>query len=144
MLVSDALLFALTCFSIIYCILNASSVNGDQTSSHIMSIVYLIFHMVIEGVIFYYSFKAMAKESTLIKPIMLNNDGTPNKKCCRNALIIFGISFCIFAYMCVIVFPVDIFLSFFALGLKFALLNFFALIAMLAIFFFLFTKVKEE
>lgn len=144
MLICDGLLFALTCFSVIFCILNSSFVNDTQSSSHIMSIVYLVFHLVIEGVVFYYAFRGMVKGSTFIKPIMMNDNGTPNMKCCKNALIFFSISMCIFAYMCVIVFPVDIFLSFFALGLKFALLNFFALVAMVSIFFFCYTKIEEE
>ena len=138
------LLFLTTSFSVVYCIVKASSVPETQNSSHIMSIVYLIFHLLMEAVAFYYSFKAMVNASSLMKAAMYVKDGQVNKKSRRNALIIMIISSLLAIYFFLTILPIDIFLSFFALGLRFALLNFFILVAVLSIFFFCYKNVPEE
>lgn len=137
-----AVAFAFTCFSIIFCITNSSSVEEAQNSSHVMSIVYMIFHLFIEAVVFYYSFKAMVNGSSLIKNVMYVQDNVPNKKCKRNALIMFIVFSILFVYMGLIIFPINIFLSFFALGLKFALANFSLLVAIISLSFYLYPKEK--
>ena len=128
MLFSIAGLFALTVFSAIYCVIKTSSVEEIQRTSHIMSIVYLMFQLVMEGVAFYYAFRAMVKGSTLIKPIMYAKDNVVNPKSKRNALIT--------------LFPIEV-LSFFSLGLRFALLNCGLLIAVVSLFFFCYARKKE-
>ncbi len=77
----------------------------------------------------------MVKGSSLLKVVMYNDNGEPNKKSRRNSIIVICISSVIAIYSAIIVFFNDIFLGFFALGLKFALLNFFALLAVLGTFF---------
>lgn len=144
MLFSIGGLFAVTCFSIIYCILNSTSIQDDQTTSHVMSIVYMILQLGMEGLVFYYVFKAMVNGSSLIKIVMYSNDEFPNPKSKRNSLIFFIVSTIISIYMIVIIFPLDIFLSFFVLGLKFALLNFFSLVAIISIYFFCYKAERKE
>lgn len=144
MLISVGALFVLTCFSIIYCILGAKNVPDEQNTSHVMSIVYMIFQLIMEAIVFYYAFKAMVNGSSLIKTVMYAKDDVPNKKCKRNALIILIISAIIAVYMGIIIFPVNIFLTFFVLGLKFALLNCFGLVAIVAVYFYCYPKSIEE
>lgn len=144
MLISIGTLFFLTCFSIIYCIIGAKYVPDEQNASHIMSIVYMMFQLIMEAVIFYYSFKAMINGSSLIKTVMYEKDNVVNFKSKRNSLIIFIVSAVLSLYMCVTLFPVNIFLSFFALGLRFALVNFFALLAIVSIYFFCYPITCEE
>lgn len=144
MLVSIGALFFFTCFSIIYCIINSSSVAESQNSSHIMSVVYMIFHLLMEAIVFYYAFKAMVNGSSFIKMVMFEKDSIRNIKSRRNSLIFMLVSSIISIYLVIIIFPIDIFLSFFVIGLKFALLNFFLLVATIATFFYFFPKPKEN
>ena len=142
MLFSIAGLFALTVFSAIYCVIKTSSVEEIQRTSHIMSIVYLMFQLVMEGVAFYYAFRAMVKGSTLIKPIMYAKDNVVNPKSKRNALITLIVSFAIAIFFLITLFPIEV-LSFFSLGLRFALLNCGLLIAVVSLFFFCYARKKE-
>lgn len=134
MLFSIGGLFVITCFSIIYCIINASTVEDVQTTSHIMSIVYLFFQLIMEAIVFYYAFKAMVKESSLIKAVMYEKEGVINEKSKRNSLITYVISSAIAVFFLITLMPIN-FLSFFSLGLRFALLNCALLIAVVSLFF---------
>ena len=142
MLFSIAGLFVLTVFSVIYCVIKTSSVEEIQRTSHIMSIVYLMLQLVMEGAAFYYAFRAMVKGSTFIKPIMYAKDNVVNPKSKRNALIILIVSFAIAIFFLITLFPIEA-LSFFSLGLRFALLNCGLLIAVVSLFFFCYTRKKE-
>ena len=142
MLFSIAGLFALTVFSVIYCVINSSGVEDVQKTSHIMSIVYLMFQLAMEGVAFYYAFRAMVKGSTLIKPIMYAKDDVVNPKSKRNALITFIVSCAIAIFFLITLFPIEV-LSFFSLGLRFALLNCGLLIAVVSLFFFCYARKSE-
>ena len=144
MLFVVGLLFILTSFSIICCIVKSSTVSDAQNSSHIMSIVYMVLQLVMEAVVFYYAFKAMVNGSSLIKTVMYVKEDVINTKSKRNALIVFTISSALAAYMCVTLLPINIFLSFFALGLRFALANFFMLLAVVSIYFFCYVRKPEE
>jgi hypothetical protein len=136
-------LFAITVFSVIFCIVRAGTVEDTQHTSHIMSIGYLIFHMVMEAIIFYYAFKAMVNGSNLINAVMYVKDDIVNKKSKRNSLILFIVSAVAATYLLIVIFPVNIFLSFFSLGLKFALFNFFLLLGTVSLFFFCYKKEVE-
>ena len=137
-------LFLVTCFSLIFCIVKASSVDEAAKTSHVMSIVYLLFHLIIESAVFYYSFKAMTSGSTLIKVVMYSKDDIVNKKSKRNALIILIVSLIIALYFLVLLFPINIFLSFFSLALRYAIFNFFTLLATLSAFFYFYKKQPED
>lgn len=136
--------FAATCFSIIFCVIKANTVNESQSSSHVMSIVFMFLQLIMEAIVFYYSFKAMVNGSSLIKNVMLIEDGTPNVKCKRNALIFGIVSLILSIYMILVLIIPNIFLSFFALGLKFALANFLALVAIIAFYFYFYPKEKNK
>ena len=142
MLFSIAGLFALTVFSVIYCIINTSGVEDVQKTSHIMSMVYLMFQLVMEAVAFYYAFRAMVKGSTFIKPIMYAKDNVVNPKSKRNALITFVVSCGITIFFLITLFPIEV-LSFFSLGLRFALLNCGLFIAVVSLFFFCYARKTE-
>lgn len=136
MLIVIGTLFFFTCFSIIFCLLNSSMISDTQSSSHIMSIVYMFLQLIIEAVSFYYSFKAMVNGSMLLKTVMYDANGNLNKKSKRNSLIVLCIFGTLSVYLSLIIFFENLFLGFFALGLKFALLNFSILMSALAVFFF--------
>ena len=142
MLFSIGGLFVITCFSVIFCIVNSNTVEEVQTTSHIMAIVYLVFQLLMEAVIFYYAFKAMTNESSLIKAVMYVKDGVINEKSKRNALIIFVVSSAISILFLVTLLPID-FLSFFSLGLRFALFNCALLLACVSLFFLCYRKNSE-
>ena len=142
MLFNIAGLFVLTVFSVIYCVIKTSSVEEIQRTSHIMSIVYLMLQLVMEGAAFYYAFRAMVKGSTLIKPIMYAKDNVVNPKSKRNALITFIVSCDIAIFFLITLFPIEV-LSFFSLGLRFALLNCGLLIAVVSLFFFCYVRKRE-
>lgn len=142
MLFSIAGLFALTVFSVIFCIINSSSVDDAQKTSHIMSMVYLVFQLIMEAIAFYYAFRAMVNGSTFIKPIMYAKDGVVNPKSKRNALITFVVSCDIAIFFLITLFPIEV-LSFFSLGLRFALFNCGLLIAVVALFFFCYVRKTE-
>ncbi len=144
MLIGIGCLFLITCFSIIFCLLKTDTVDASQTSSHIMSIVYMFFQLIMESIVFYYSFKAMINGSSLLKNAMYVKEGVVNKKSKRNALIVFVVGFDLAIYFLLTILPLDIFLSFFALGLKFALLNFFLLLGIVGLYFFCYPRNKEE
>ena len=138
-----AILFFFTCFSIIFCLLNSSTVNETQSSSHIMSIVYMFLHLLIEAAAFYYSFKALVNGSALFKAIMYDMNGNINKSGKIKALVTVCISSIISIYLVFTLFFDNLFLGFFALGLKFALLNFFILLSAIAVFFYTY-KAEEK
>ena len=142
MLFSIAGLFAITVFSIIFSIVNSNVVEEAQKTSHIMSIVYLVFQIAMEAVVFYYAFRAMIKGSTLIKPVMYVKDGIVNSKSKRNALITFIVSCNIAIFFLITLFPIEV-LSFFSLGLRFALLNCGLLLAVVSLFFFCYARKSE-
>lgn len=142
MLFSIGGLFAITCFSIIFCIVNSNTVEEAQTTSHIMSIVYLAFQLLMEAIVFYYAFKAMVKESSLIKAVMYVKDGVINNKSKRNALITYVVSSTIVVFFFITLMPIG-FLTFFSLGLRFALLNCALLIAVVSLFFFCYRRNSE-
>ena len=143
MLFSIAILFAITCFSLIFCIVNKEMVEENQNTSHILSIVYMIFHLAMEGIVFYYAFKAMVNGSSLMKVVMYIKDDVVNKKSRRNALIVFVV-FIVLAIYFLLTIIFDIFLSFFALGLRFALMNFSILVGVIALYFFCYRRKIEE
>ena len=143
MLFAVAILFVITCFSLIFCIVNKDMVEPSQNSSHILSIVYMVFQLGMEGIVFYYAFKAMVNGSSLMKVAMYIKDDVVNKKSRRNALIIF-IVFIDLAIYFLLTIIFDIFLSFFALGLRFALMNCCALIGIIALYFFCYRRNVEE
>ena len=142
MLFAIAGLFLITCFSVIFCVINIKNVDDSQNTSHIMSIVYLIFQLIMEGIVFYYAFKAMISGSSLVKAVMYVKEGVINKKSKRNALIIMILSAGLAIYFLLTIL-LDIFLSFLALGLRFAIMNLFCFIAVIAVFFFCY-RINEE
>lgn len=142
MLFSIAGLFALTVFSVIFCVIKTGGVEEVQKTSHIMSIVYLVFQLVMEAVAFYYAFRAMVKGSSLIRPVMYVKDDIVNRKSKRNAFITFVISCNIAIFFLITLFPIEV-LSFFSLGLRFALLNCGLLIAVVSLFFFCYARKPE-
>lgn len=135
-------LFVITCFSIIFCIINSNVVEEAQTTSHVMSVVYLVFQLLMEAIVFYYAFKAMVNGSSLIKAVMYVKDGVINQKSKRNALIIYVISSMISIFFLITLMPIN-FLSFFSLGLRFALLNCALLIAVVSLFFLCYRRNSE-
>ena len=95
-----------------------------------------------EAIVFYYAFKAMVKESSLIKAVMYVKDGVINEKSKRNSLITYVISSAIAIFFVITLMPID-FLSFFSLGLRFALLNCALLIAVISLFFLCYRRKNE-
>ena len=95
-----------------------------------------------EAVVFYYAFKAMAKESSLIKAVMYVKDSVINNKSKRNALITYVVSSTTVVFFFITLMPIG-FLTFFSLGLRFALLNCALLIAVVSLFFFCYRRNSE-
>lgn len=123
LLIDLGALFALVCFSIIFAVTKSSSVAENVKVEHFMGFAYLFIHLIVLAFLFYFTLKAYLTKSQLVSIFMTNEDGSLNKKARVRAIVgafIFGI---IGVYFGLISFGLDIPLSFFALGLKLALMN---------------------
>lgn len=127
-------LFVLTCASIIYSVLNASSVSENQYTGHTLGFAYLFLHLILLAIMIYLSLKAFLKGSQFIEIIMSTEQGEKNKKAVVRAIIfaiIFGL---IGMYFILISLGVNIFLNFFPLGIKLAIANLSIFITTISLF----------
>lgn len=127
-------LFVITAASVIYCILNGSSVAEEQTTEHIMAMVYMFLHLAVVAIFSFFAFKAYYIKSVLVSVFMTSEDGSKNIKARNRAIVLASIFGVLAIYFLILCFGADIFLSFFSLGLKFALMNFFLSIASISLY----------
>ena len=123
LLIALGLLFVLCCFSIIFCVINGSSVPSDKNVEHIMAFVFLFFHLIIIAVLFFYALRAYLVRSTFIQIITTKDNGNRNKKTVVVCSILAGIFALIGVYFVTVIAGVPSFGDMFSLGLRFALMN---------------------
>lgn len=123
LVINIGVLFALCCFSIIYCVLNGSSVPDDKHVEHIMAFVYLFFHLIILAVLFFYALKAYLLGSSFIQIVTTKENGEKNKKAVVICSVLAGVFALIAVFFITVIAGVPSFGNIFSLGLQFALVN---------------------
>ena len=134
LMITEGILFALCCASIIFCVLNGSKVPADKQTEHTMAFVFLFLHMIAIAVFFFYSLKAYLLGSSFLNVITVKENGERNKKQQITFSIIAGVLALIAAYFIAILCGADSFGKIFSLGLQVALVNLGITLATMALF----------
>lgn len=123
LLIAEVILFAFCCFSIIYCVLNGSSVPDDKKVEHTMAFVFLFFHLIILAVLFFYSLRAYLTKSMFIQIVTTKENGEKNPKTVVVCSILAAIFATVGVFFVTVLAGVPSFGNIFSLGSQLALVN---------------------
>lgn len=142
MMITEVLLFALGCFSLIFCFAGQET-SGNQNA---LSEVYLIAHLVIIAGVFYYTLRAFQKGPYILKVFMIDDHNNPIIKSRVVSIVIMAITYAIGVYFALLAFGLELPLNFFTLALRHAVMNFGFSVGTIALYFLIFPGIylKEE